>query len=90
MSSKAEELRAKLIRNFDEAPLTREAREPLYDGRGARLARGTAALKLGASIDILEPGKRCPECPAAGIAKASGPTDRLTPLCRGLPYWPGS
>ena len=61
MSAKAEELRAKLIRNFDEAPLTREAREPLYDGRGARLARGTAALKLGASIDILEPGKRgCP------------------------------
>ncbi|HEY9025094.1 MAG TPA: cupin domain-containing protein [Burkholderiaceae bacterium] len=61
MSSKADELRAKLIRNFDEVLLTRETREPLYDGRGARLARGTAALKLGASIDILEPGKRgCP------------------------------
>ena len=61
MSDKAEELRAKLIRNFDEVPLERETREPLYDGRGARLARGTAALKLGASIDILEPGKRgCP------------------------------
>ena len=61
MSSKAEELCAKLICNFDEVPLTREAREPLYDGAGARLARGTAALKLGASIDVLEPGKRgCP------------------------------
>ena len=61
MSTKAEELRAKLIRNFDEAPLEREAREPLYDGMGARLARGTAALKMGASIDVLQPGKRgCP------------------------------
>ena len=61
MSTRAEELRAKLIRNFDEAPLEREAREPLYDGMGARLARGTAALKLGASIDVLAPGKRgCP------------------------------
>jgi len=61
MSAKAEELRAKLIRNFDEVPLTREVREPLYDGMGARLARGTAASKLGASIDVLQPGKRgCP------------------------------
>jgi len=61
MSTKAEELRAKLIRNFNEAPLTRDVREPLYDGMGARLARGTAALKMGASIDVLEPGKRgCP------------------------------
>ena len=61
MSAKAEELRAKLIRNFDDAPLTHDVREPLYDGMGARLARGTAALKLGASIDVLRPGKRgCP------------------------------
>jgi uncharacterized cupin superfamily protein len=61
MSAKAEELRAKLIRNFNEVPLARESREPLYGGAGARLAPGTAALKLGASIDILEPGKRgCP------------------------------
>ena len=61
MSDKAEELRAKLIRNFNEVPLSREVREPLYDGMGARLARGTAALKLGASVDVLQPGKRgCP------------------------------
>ena len=61
MTTKAEELRAKLIRNFDDAPLTHDVREPLYDGMGARLARGTAALKLGASIDVLAHGKRgCP------------------------------
>jgi len=61
MPTKAEELRAKLIRNFNEAELTRDVREPLYDGMGARLARGTAALKMGASIDVLQPGKRgCP------------------------------
>ena len=61
MSAKAEELRAKLIRNFNEVPLSRDVREPLYDGMGARLARGTAASKLGASVDVLQPGKRgCP------------------------------
>jgi uncharacterized cupin superfamily protein len=61
MPSTAEELRARLIRNFNDAPLTREARDPLYDTRCARLARGTAALKLGASVDVLQPGKRgCP------------------------------
>jgi uncharacterized cupin superfamily protein len=37
-------------------------REPHDDARGARLARGTAARNLGASIDILAPGKRgCPD-----------------------------
>lgn len=41
--------------------MERFAREPLYDSRGSRLARGTAARKLGASFDILEPGKvGCP------------------------------
>jgi len=61
MTAKAEALRAKLIRNMDETPLTRDVREPLYDSLGARLARGTAAQKLGASIDVLQPGKRgCP------------------------------
>lgn len=61
MTDKAAKLRAKLIRNFNEAALAHEVREPLYDSRGARLAAGTAAMKLGASIDIVTPGMRsCP------------------------------
>lgn len=57
-----EELRAKLIRNFNEADMKDSDRGGVYEGAcGARLARGTAALKLGASVDILPPGKRgCP------------------------------
>jgi len=50
-----------LIRNFDDVALQHEQREPLYDTRCARLARGTAARKLGASIDTVAPGMRsCP------------------------------
>lgn len=61
MSERAEQLAAALIRNFNEVPLKRMVREPLYDAEGARLARGTAARKLGASFDILAPGKcSCP------------------------------
>ena len=61
MSDRAATLAATLIRNFDEIPLTRMLREPHYDAEGARLARGTAARKLGASVDVLAPGKRgCP------------------------------
>lgn len=61
MSDKAAELAAALIRNFDAVPMTRMLREPGYDAQGARLARGTAARKLGASIDVLAPGTRgCP------------------------------
>jgi uncharacterized cupin superfamily protein len=57
----ATELAARLIRNIHEVPLQRLQREPLYDSQGARLARGTAAGKLGASFDILAPGKcGCP------------------------------
>ena len=60
-SPAARALRERLIRNFDAVALEREAREPLYDTRCARLAAGTAARKLGASIDVLAPGKRgCP------------------------------
>ena len=57
-----EDLRAKLIRNFNDAKLETSDRAPLYDGsQSARLARGTAAQQMGASIDILPPGKRgCP------------------------------
>jgi uncharacterized cupin superfamily protein len=61
MSSRASELAALLIRNFNEMPLEELSRPPLYGSRGCRLALGTAASKLGASFDILEPGKVC--CP---------------------------
>ena len=61
MSERIETLRQRLIRNFNDAPLQHEVREPLYDTRCARLARGTAARKLGASIDTVAPGMRsCP------------------------------
>ena len=61
MTAKSDELRAKLIRNFNDVELRHETRAPLYDSRGARLAPGTAASKLGASIDIVAPGMRsCP------------------------------
>ena len=57
-----DDLRAKLIRNFNDATFETSERAPLYDGvKSARLARGTAAQKMGASIDIVPPGKRsCP------------------------------
>lgn len=61
MNDNALALAAKLIRNVNEVPLERLLREPNYDSQGCRLARGTAARKLGASFDILAPGKRgCP------------------------------
>src|SRR4029450_1388983 len=61
MSDRATQLAATLVRNINEVPLTRLLREPHYDAQGSRLARGTAARKLGASFDILAPGKRgCP------------------------------
>jgi uncharacterized cupin superfamily protein len=61
MNERASELRARLIRNFNTADTTRELREPLYDSQCARLAPGTAARKLGASVDTVAPGQRsCP------------------------------
>lgn len=61
MNERAHELAARLIRNVDAVPLKHEERDPLYDTRCARLAIGTAALKLGATVDTLAPGKRgCP------------------------------
>lgn len=61
MSDRATELREKLIRNFDNLPMERELRPPLYDTLCARLGRGTAARSLGMSIDIVAPGMRgCP------------------------------
>jgi uncharacterized cupin superfamily protein len=58
-------LRDKLVRNIDDVPLERYAREPRYDTRcggviGPRVA-GTVARDLGAGYDILAPGKiSCP------------------------------
>ena len=61
MNERAAQLAATLIRNFNEVELQPLKREPHYDSVGARLARGTAAQKLGASFDILQPGMRgCP------------------------------
>jgi len=61
----ADDLRSRLIRNFDECDLERFERAPLYESRcgaviGPRVA-GAAACKLGASLDIVPPGKAtCP------------------------------
>ena len=61
MSERSEQLREQLIRNFDTIETHRELREPLYDTVCARLAAGTAAVKLGISIDTVAPGRRsCP------------------------------
>jgi uncharacterized cupin superfamily protein len=61
MTELAKELAARLIRNFNDVPYQQLLREPLYDAYSARLARGTAARKLGASVDVVAPGKRsCP------------------------------
>ena len=61
MNERAEALTRALIRNFNDATPEPLVRPPLYQSRGARLAPGTAAKKLGASIDTIEPGMRgCP------------------------------
>ena len=61
MPDRNADLASLLIRNFNDVKMNRLLREPLYDAQGARLARGTAAIKLGASVDVLAPGKRgCP------------------------------
>jgi uncharacterized cupin superfamily protein len=60
-TEKADKLRAQLLRNIDTVPMLRELRPPLYDSTGARLGAGTAARKLGMSIDTVAPGMRsCP------------------------------
>jgi uncharacterized cupin superfamily protein len=58
---RAAHLATLLIRNAGDALLSREQRAPHYDTLCARLAPGTAARKLGASIDVVAPGMRaCP------------------------------
>ena len=61
MNDTAAALASRLIRNLHEVPREHQVREPLYDSMSARLATGTAAHGLGASIDTVPPGKRsCP------------------------------
>jgi uncharacterized cupin superfamily protein len=61
MTLSAEDLRQRLVRNLGAVPLERQHRAPLYDTLTASLSQGTAATKLGASIDVLAPGMRgCP------------------------------
>lgn len=61
MNEQAQALAQRLIRNFDAIPTQHEHRPPLYDTMCARLAPGTAARKLGATIDIVAPGMQsCP------------------------------
>lgn len=61
MMTNAERLRARLIRNFESIEKTLEQRPPRYETLCARVARGTAATKIGLSVDIVAPGKRaCP------------------------------
>ena len=61
MSKDACVLTARMIRNFNDVPLQYERRDPLYESHGARLGTDTVAQKLGASVDIVAPGKRsCP------------------------------
>jgi uncharacterized cupin superfamily protein len=61
----SEELRGRLVRNFNEVELERFERAPLYEGRSARVIgpriEGCAARDLGASVDVIPPGKmNCP------------------------------
>jgi uncharacterized cupin superfamily protein len=61
MNERAAELALRLIRNCADVPQEQELRDPLYNSTGARLAPGTAARKLGASVTTIAPGKRsCP------------------------------
>lgn len=61
MNEKQISLASRLIRNFNDAGSERLVREPLYETLGAALAEGTAARKVGASVDTVPPGKRsCP------------------------------
>ncbi len=61
MTDPAALLTQRLIRNFEQIEKDQDHRPPLYDSLCARLGTGTAASKLGASIDIVAPGMRsCP------------------------------
>ncbi|MFC7335482.1 cupin domain-containing protein [Rhodocista pekingensis] len=54
-------LRDRLIRNLDDIPKAHRMRGTQVESLWARLAEGTAARKLGATVDIVPPGKlSCP------------------------------
>ena len=54
-------LASRLIRNFNDAELEPFVRAPLYRSLGAQIGAGTAARKLGLSLDIVAPGQQsCP------------------------------
>jgi uncharacterized cupin superfamily protein len=59
--SKAQELRAKLIRNIHEGEVTHFTQGERYESRYRPLSDGTVASKLGFAFDVVPPGKRiCP------------------------------
>jgi uncharacterized cupin superfamily protein len=61
MGDRIDELRQRLVRNHRDIERKRDLRPPLYDSVGARLGEGTAATKLGISVDTVAPGMRsCP------------------------------
>lgn len=61
LTAKAQELRNKLVRNFNHAPTELFERAPLYQSHTVGLSNGTVAKKLGFGFDIVPPGKRsCP------------------------------
>jgi uncharacterized cupin superfamily protein len=58
---RAEELRARLIRNHETAEMTRFERGTLYESLGVSFTQGLAARDLGVGVDIVPPGKcACP------------------------------
>lgn len=59
--SKSDELRARLIRNWNEIALEPFERAPLYASRFGGLTDAAAGAQLGCGFDIVPPGKRsCP------------------------------
>ena len=57
----ADELRQRLIRNWNDLDLEPFERPPLYQTRCGGLTDGTAARQLGAGFDVVPPGKQsCP------------------------------
>jgi uncharacterized cupin superfamily protein len=64
MNNKALTLRGQLIRNFNDLPQHGErfTHGALYESFFWGMSQGTAAKKLGLSVDIVQPGKRACPC----------------------------